>query len=459
MTGYEKSFLDSAFRQDNRFQDIGDTRRWLKALQSSPEYAVHRIRFDQLGDWYFEAGTANIRHASGRFFSIEGLDCRPQYGAPGWQQPIIHQPEIGILGLITKEFGGLRYFLMQAKMEPGNINRVQLSPTVQATYSNYTQVHKGRTPPYLEYFLGKDAAVIHDQLQSETGTRFFQKFNRNMLVDVRQPVDLLPCFRWLTLGELQTLMAEDNMVNMDARSVLSNIEYGTPETAQRQASEFLRSAQCRADALRPMGQLRDWLDAMRRKYTIATTPIALNRVSDWVMDEWSVRHKDNKFFSVEAIAVEAGEREVPRWSQPILRHEGLGLAGFLCRRILGVLHFLIQCKPEPGIAGSVELGPTVSLSDYRSRQDQVGSVPFLELFRDPGAGRVRYSAVHSEEGGRFWNLCNHFLVVEVPENQELDIPERYDWMTLAQLRDFAKGTSRVNSEARSLLACLKFDAA
>jgi NDP-hexose 2,3-dehydratase len=33
---------------------------------------------------------------------------------------------------------------------------VQLTPTVQATYSNYTQVHQGTRPRYVEYFLEPD---------------------------------------------------------------------------------------------------------------------------------------------------------------------------------------------------------------------------------------------------------------------------------------------------------------
>ena len=43
-------------------------------------------------------------------------------------------------------------YLLQAKAEPGNINKIQISPTVQATKSNYTRVHGGKEIPYLRYF-------------------------------------------------------------------------------------------------------------------------------------------------------------------------------------------------------------------------------------------------------------------------------------------------------------------
>ena len=64
---------------------------------------------------------------------------------------------------------------MQAKIEPGNINYVQLSPTLQATKSNYQKVHKGKNPTHLEYFLAEDKNIILDQLQSEQGARFLKK--------------------------------------------------------------------------------------------------------------------------------------------------------------------------------------------------------------------------------------------------------------------------------------------
>ena len=74
------------------------------------------------------------------------------------------------MGIITKEFKGVLYFLMQAKIEPGNVNCVQLSPTLQATKSNYTQTHAGKAPKYLEYFKNvTQDQILVDQLQSEQG--------------------------------------------------------------------------------------------------------------------------------------------------------------------------------------------------------------------------------------------------------------------------------------------------
>lgn len=71
------------------------------------------------------------------FFSIDGIRIATNYlDVSTWDQPIINQPEIGFLGFITKKIGGVVHFLAQAKIEPGNLNIVQLSPTLQATRSN-----------------------------------------------------------------------------------------------------------------------------------------------------------------------------------------------------------------------------------------------------------------------------------------------------------------------------------
>ena len=127
--------------------------KWLKELNSATIFQNKIISFAELKKWYFDSGK-NIRHESGKFFSIEGIKVKVMNdkGIKEWNQPIINQPEVGILGIICQNRYGILYLLLQAKIEPGNVNKIQISPTVQATRSNFTQVHGGKKPPYLEYF-------------------------------------------------------------------------------------------------------------------------------------------------------------------------------------------------------------------------------------------------------------------------------------------------------------------
>ncbi len=183
----------------------------------------HQNPLDRLDGWSLEEGTGDLVHRTGRFFSVRGLDVRRSgRGVEAWQQPIIVQPEHGVLGILVKEFGGVPHCLLQAKMEPGNVNLVQLSPTVQATKSNYTRVHGGRPVPYLEHFVApRGGRVLFDALQSEQASWFFAKRNRNMIVRTREDVPLHEDFCWLTFDQIAELLQTDDLVNMDTRTVLS----------------------------------------------------------------------------------------------------------------------------------------------------------------------------------------------------------------------------------------------
>jgi len=229
----EYHFLKSALTKDNPFLSTESFLDWLQEKKDNVKHNITPIPFSELKDWFFNKETGNLVHDSGKFFSIEGIKVSTNWGVvPEWTQPIINQPEIGFLGIITKKIDDILYFLMQAKIEPGNINAVQLSPTLQATKSNYTKVHKGNSPLYLEYFLEKrnDVEILLDQLQSEQGARFLKKRNRNIIIEVTSEIEIAPNFCWLTLAQIKQLLAYDNIVNMDTRTVISGIPYGNQAT-------------------------------------------------------------------------------------------------------------------------------------------------------------------------------------------------------------------------------------
>ena len=171
----------------SRYDDIV---RWLKDRNADVKVEIKPAPLEELSGWTFTP-EGWLAHSSGRFFSIRGIRVDTDYGpVQTWEQPIIYQPEIGYLGIIVKEFDGVLHFLMQAKVEPGNVNNVQLSPTIQATKSNYSRVHKGKTPAYLEYFINaKPEQIILDQLQSEQGARFLRKRNRNIIIRIEDEIE------------------------------------------------------------------------------------------------------------------------------------------------------------------------------------------------------------------------------------------------------------------------------
>jgi dTDP-4-dehydro-6-deoxy-alpha-D-glucopyranose 2,3-dehydratase len=440
-------------------------RQWFTECGVRNYTEVRRVPLDALDRWHTDPATGNIGHESGRFFTIEGLDVRRPGGpVPAWTQPIINQPEVGILGILVKEFDGVLHFLMQGKVEPGNCNGVQLSPTVQATRSNYTRVHQGKSVPYLEYF--RDTAghrVIADVRQSEQGSWFFRKRNRNMIVDVGDAdVELLEDFCWLTLGQLHALLAEPDVVNMDARTVLSCLPFsgaGLAALATPVADGFVRallhSCDDQVGAQHSTGEILSWITDARARHDVAVARIPLAQVRDWVRTEDGIVHTSGRFFTVLGIDVQAGGREVRGWSQPMLQPCGEGLAAFLVRRIGGVLHLLVRARVEPGVVDVCELAPTVqcTVDNYAGRPVQ-DRPPFLDDVLSASPEQIRFDTVLSEEGGRFHHARTRYLVVETDlEAAPAEHPD-HRWMPLHQLVDLLRHSHYVNMEARSLVACL-----
>ncbi|MEU1185464.1 NDP-hexose 2,3-dehydratase family protein [Streptomyces sp. NPDC005820] len=424
-----------------------DFHAWLDERRRANTFRVDRIPFAELDGWSFAEGTGNLVHRSGRFFTVEGLhvveEAAPWGDGPyqEWHQPIIKQPEIGILGILAKEIDGVLHFLMQAKMEPGNPNLLQLSPTVQATRSNYTKAHQGADVKYIEYFTSaRRSRVVADSLQSEHGAWFYRKSNRNMIVEAVDEVPLLDDFCWLTLGQIGELLHADNLINMDARTVLSCLPH----------------ADTTPDALLSDAQLLSWFTNERSRHHVRARRVPLADLPGWKRGVDAIAHEEGRYFHVVAVAAQAGNREVTRWTQPLIEPVGRGVTAFLTRGFGGVQHVLVHARVEGGLLDTVELAPTVQYTPENYDGLTAAERPaFLDSVLAADPSRVRYEAVHSEEGGRFLNAESRYLLVEATEKEApQDPPAGYAWVTPAQLTSLTRHGHYLNVQARTLLACL-----
>ncbi|MFG2407997.1 NDP-hexose 2,3-dehydratase family protein [Streptomyces brevispora] len=439
--GVTERLARSAATPRGAHRTTAETLDWLGFHRVTCGTEIRRIPFAGLDNWSFAPDTGDLRHSSGAFFTVEGLHVTRPDGT--WQQPIIVQPEIGILGILAKEFDGVLHFLMQAKMEPGNPNLVQLSPTVQATRSNYTKAHGGAAVKYLEHFLEPDRdRVLTDVLQSEHGAWFYRKRNRNMIVEVDAdvPVQVHDDFAWLTLGQIVELLCLDNVVNMDARTVLASAPMAAEE----------------AGALTSDAELLAWFTGERARQDVRTRRMPLREISGWRRDTHSIRREDERFFRVVAVSVEGAGREVRGWTQPIIEPVGPGLVAFAYRMFDGLPHVLVHARVEGGFLDTAELAPTVQCvpSNYAHLPD--GQRPaFLDLMLNPSPERIRYSTVHSEEGGRFLDAESRYLIVETDEaTTPAEAPPGFHWVSTGQLNWLAGHSRYVNVQARTLLAVL-----
>ncbi|MET9958581.1 NDP-hexose 2,3-dehydratase family protein [Streptomyces sp. NPDC006326] len=442
-TSLGQRFALSAETLDSPVTPNAVFREWFAQQRRTNRYDVQRIPFSELVGWHFQDSTGNLVHESGRFFSVEGLRVRTEWQGRGasWSQPIINQPEIGILGIVVKEFDGVLHFLMQAKMEPGNIETVELSPTVQATRSNYTGVHKGNAVHYIEYFRPPrvSSKVLYDSLQSEQGSWFLRKRNRNMVVEAIGDVPEHEDFVWLTLGQIHQLLQQSSLVNMDARTVLSLIPSFAEDGPSLHSTEHLLNRLTEIKAMRELVQ----------------STIPLSDVEQWQHTEYEIGHESGHHFTVIAASVSAANREVTSWTQPLLAPAEQGLAAFVVRRICGVPHLLAQARSEAGVLDVAELGPTVQCQPGRALTLPAAQQPrFLDLVLRAGPGQLLYDTVQSEEGGRFHHAGNRYALVEVGEEFPVDVPEEFLWVTPGQLTGLLRHSNYLNIEARTLLTGL-----
>ncbi len=438
--------------------------QWLALMQKKYNYNVRKVALDALVGWEVSAKSGDIVHESGKFFSIRGLNVQISGGLnKEWQQPIIDQPEIGVLGFIGKKINGILHVLVQAKMEPGNVNMVQLSPTVQATRSNYTMVHGGKKPLYIEYFLiDKRPIILYDQLQSEQGTRYFKKRNRNIIVEIPEKFELEqnPNFIWMTIGQIQRFTRYENLVHLDCRSILGGLNYTVGGAVRLSKPANVGFGARVFDSLtsdlnageNDQRRILSWLAGIKFTLEVRASFIPMRDVKGWLLDCGEIRRKDNKYFSVIGVSVNAENREVSNWMQPLVKSNDGGIIGLICQMRSGFLHVLVQGLAEPGLIDIVELAPTVQYTPENYSDDVP---PYVELLRSGGVGKkVVFDSILSEEGGRFFQSQQRHLIVEVNADQDITLEPNYCWMTIRQLQEFGRYTTHLNIEMRSIMSCV-----
>ena len=472
-TSSKLDFLISALHH-GAFMSTMEVLEWMKKQNEETISNIQQIPISELKGWLYKDD--RICHQTGKFFSIDGIRIHTNYHqVPSWDQPIINQPEIGFLGFIVKKFNGILHFLVQAKIEPGNLNVVQLSPTLQATRSNYTRVHKGASPNYLEYFTGeKKVQILVDQLQSEQGARFLHKRNRNIIVAVEEneEIPLKNGFIWITLRQIKELLRYPNVVNMDTRTVISCIQFGdystqtlellsafqsVNETISAQPNNFIYSVLSHDNHLNEIQDIIKWITSLKFKYELKVDKIGISEMSHWIYDKNTIYHEEHKYFDVIGVNVKIGNREVVSWDQPMVRSAQKGNMGFIVKKINGIYHFLVQAKLEAGNFDIVEMAPTVQCltGNYRKGANEY-TIPYLEDVLNAPKDKIWYATYQSEEGGRFFKEQNLNIIVEVGDEFPLQVEENYCWMTLNQLLSFVTYNNYLNIAARSLISAISF---
>lgn len=461
MRKFFTKFINSEITTNSPSGGIPEIKKFVNDVRLSVKTTINPTKFSKLDKWSFSQGA--IIHSSGGFFKIRGLRQRNNHNF--WDQPIIDQPEIGFLGIIVKEFNDTFYFLLQAKLEPGNINGVQLSPTLQATKSNFTCLHNGTPPKYLDNFLNvKKENIIFDQLQSEQGARFLNKKNRNILIhDQNVEIDSKR-FIWLSLGQIRSLIKEDNFINMDTRTILSQISYADVDLSD--LNDFLMKkkipyndffiSEISKFSSNSLSFIHSTISEIKFSSNFRREIIPLEDLSDWIIDDDSIYREDKNFFSIVPLEISISNREVVKWSQPIFKPSTSGLCVFIVKKINNVLHFLCHIKFECGNLDFFEIGPTVQCLESNLNKLDFNLLEIITNLQDSSMYKIHHDSMQSEEGGRFLNETNRNIIVELVTNDFLFQNDQYIWVTLNQIKELIQYSNVVNIQARNLVSLVNF---
>ena len=222
-----KTMLES-IRDDNQINKLDYIIQWFNKKREESDMIIQEIAVKVLEKWNIETKSGNISHDSKGFFEIIGIKVSNTFdrevGKQGWTQPMIAKNPGGILGIVMKKINGVPHYLLQAKAEPGNIGKLQLSPTLQATTSNLLKAHGGKRPLFAEFFdESNNPKIIYAKWQSEDGGRFYLKSNYNMIVEIdeKNELEIPDNFIWITLYQIKQLLKIENFVGPHVRGIIS----------------------------------------------------------------------------------------------------------------------------------------------------------------------------------------------------------------------------------------------
>lgn len=207
--------------------DFSKTLKWYQSIKKMNKTKVRTINLEKMDKWIYDKRKGVIRHNSGEFFKVEGKRIfNAAREVKKWDQPFMTQIGYkgGIIGLVRANIGKIPHYLIDAKFEPGNYNDIQLSPSLQATYSNLNRIHLGEKNKVVRKYFSKNFSTIRKFWVTEDGGRLFKKRNLHWIIQYNGKLNLPgKTFKWLTLWEINRFIKLGSLVGPHLRSILSLI--------------------------------------------------------------------------------------------------------------------------------------------------------------------------------------------------------------------------------------------
>lgn len=154
-----------------------------------------------------------------------------------------------------------------------------------------------------------------------------------MVMLVEEAIEVLPNFKWMTLGQIKELLKIDNLVNMDTQTVLSGIpfiggSYSEAELAELEAlftDKALFKSIFQANPLLGFPKIYQAMNDLKMFEDITCVPVSLNQLVDWEVSEHGLTSRVQSPFVVRYYDISISGREVSRWDQPLFKGQLLDL--------------------------------------------------------------------------------------------------------------------------------------
>ena len=414
---------------------IKDLNKWILNQKKINVMTISKVGIDNTLNW--KINNKKIYHINKSFFSIVPFKFQLNK-KKNLLQPLIVQTEVGILGILKKKIKLVDYYLLQAKVEPGNISGIQFSPTVQATKSNYLRKHGGSKTNYLDYFIQKknNTEIISNLKLSEQGTRYLNKSNKNILIDIKgKKIKKLRNYIWVTKKNLNYLLNKKNLLNMDTISVLS-------------------SAIKRNIIDNPVNKnfvISNNFKNFKKNTFIKKKRISFSQLNNWKILKNKITDTKNKFFSILFLNIKSNSREVKQWYQPIISDHDVSFNGFLLKNIGETNHYLLKIVQEPG-STYPKFTSTIAIKNYSTKNNDY-NISFLNFFQK-NSKVIKF--INSDEGGRFYKNETHNSIYILKDKEKVILTKNFMWVSHNQVVNLIN-KNLLTIEARNLFASFNID--
>ena len=203
-------------------------------------------------------------------------------------------------------------------------------------------------------------------------------------------------------------------------------------------------------------KILNWRKKLKKDYKIKSKLVNVSSCKDWYFDKnKNLKHNSGQFFKVQGVKIlNASNREVKSWSQPILTQLHGGFLAFICRETKHRgIEFLLEAKTEPGDNGDLKICPSFQATQSNLNRAHGGNIPqFKNIVIDLKKSELIYKCNHCEEGARFWKKSNMNIIVKLKDPYDERIKgKNYIWANFFQIKKLSLKNNIVNPFVKTIL--------